>query len=303
MEYVASVAMPAQTAETDRFVAYRVRWRAFDGVYGEGLLLQPKGKVVARVIAVPDADQIPEVIAGLRAGLNPDSQYARRLAENGCEVIVPTLFDRSDRFSQNPEIEAVTNQPHREFIYRQGYVLGRHVIGIEVQKLRSALDWFSRHDQATQVPLGVVGWGEGGLLAFYTAALDPRVDSVLVSGYFGKREQLWSEPMYRNVFGLLVEFGDAEIARLIVPRTLVIEPAAHPLIKAASTRAAPREPAAAGRLEPPAPEEVSAEASRARHLAGPYGSSIRLLEESGADGPLSGRALLPFLQSLDHLLR
>src|SRR5205823_2038365 len=53
--------------------------------------------------------------------------------------------------------------------------------------------------------------------------IDPRIDSTVVSGYFGPREHLWEEPIYRNVWGLLRDFGDAEIARLVAPRSLVIE--------------------------------------------------------------------------------
>ena len=63
--------------------------------------------------------------------------------------------------------------------------------------------------------MGVVGYGEGGLIGFYAAAMDERIDAALVSGYFGPREDLWKEPIYRNVWGLLRQFGDAEIASLI----------------------------------------------------------------------------------------
>ena len=70
---------------------------------------------------------------------------------------------------------------------------------------------------------GVAGYGEGGLIAFYTAAIDKRVDATFVSGYFSSRQKVWDEPIYRNVWALLTEFGDAEIASLIAPRTLVIE--------------------------------------------------------------------------------
>ncbi|WP_372933443.1 alpha/beta hydrolase family protein, partial [Mariniphaga sediminis] len=45
----------------------------------------------------------------------------------------------------------------------------------------------------------------------------------LVSGYFAPREKVWKEPIYRNVWGLLKEFGDAEIASLIAPRSFVVE--------------------------------------------------------------------------------
>jgi hypothetical protein len=39
---------------------------------------------------------------------------------------------------------------------------------------------------------------------------------------------VWAEPIYRNVWGLLREFGDAEIAGLILPRTLLVEHCAAP---------------------------------------------------------------------------
>src|SRR5205085_791273 len=35
------------------------------------------------------------------------------------------------------------------------------------------------------------------------------------ANYFGKREEMWKEPIYRNVWGLLTEFGDAEVASLL----------------------------------------------------------------------------------------
>jgi dienelactone hydrolase len=76
--------------------------------------------------------------------------------------------------------------------------------------------------------LGVAGYAEGGLVAFYAAAVDPRVDAALVSGYFECRQRLGAEPIYRTVWGLLREFGDAEIATLIAPRGLVVEHSAVP---------------------------------------------------------------------------
>src|SRR5205085_134807 len=148
-------------------------------------------------------DQTPEMIAGLAPGVPAASQFARRLTENGCEVIVPTLIDRSDKFSGSPRLERTTNQPGREWIYRQSYELGRHVIGYEVQKILAAVDWCAARNRDASVPIAVAGWGEGGLLAFYSAALDPRIDAAVVSGHFARRESVWSEPIDRNLFGLL----------------------------------------------------------------------------------------------------
>ncbi|MEY4939370.1 MAG: hypothetical protein RIQ93_1105 [Verrucomicrobiota bacterium] len=230
LEYVSSPSMPAKVAETDTFTAWAVKWPVLDGIEGEGLLLEPKRPLIARIIAIPDADQTPEEITGLAAGSSPQTAFARRLAENGCRVLIPTLANRADDFSGSPRLQRFTNQPHREWIYRQAFVMGRHVIGYEVQKVLAAVDWFAREDQAQRLPLGVVGWGEGGLTAFHSAAVDRRIDGTLVSGYFSARERVCDEPIYRNLFGQLNEFGDAEIAQLIVPRQLLIEAAIAPLV-------------------------------------------------------------------------
>ena len=79
----------------------------------------------------------------------------------------------------------MTNQPHREFVYRMAFEMGRHVIGYEIQRVLAAVDWFTR--DSNHPPVGVYGHGEGGMLALYSAAIDPRVRAVGVSGYFGPR--------------------------------------------------------------------------------------------------------------------
>lgn len=298
LELVAGPGSPPLAAETDRFTAQAVRWPVLDGVWGEGLLLRPKSPVRARVVALPDADQTPEMVAGLAPGLPVAAQYARRLAENGCEVIVMTLVDRGDSFSRNPRIGRSTNQPHREWIYRQAYEMGRHVIGYELQKVLSATDWLDRQGGGSRVPIGVAGWGEGGLLAFYSAALDTRIAAAAVSGYFGPREGIWQEPIYRNVFGLLGEFGDAEITRLVVPRGLVIETARMPAVEGPPAPRAGFTGAAPGRIVTPPEAEVRAEVARARQLAGPWAEAIVTVSPTGGTEALGEPVLLRLLQAL-----
>jgi len=211
--------------ETSKFRIFQVRWPVLNRVYGEGLLLQPKTKAVANIIALPDADQTPEQIAGLSPGVPQNSQFARRLAENGFQVLIPVLISRSSYvFPGKAE-----QQTYREWIYRQAFHMGRHIIGYEVQKVLSAVDWF-KQSADKDLKVGVAGYSEGGLIAFYSAAVDKRIDAVLVSGYFNSRQKVWDEPIYRNVWGLLTEFGDAEITTLIAPRPIVIEYSSIPEI-------------------------------------------------------------------------
>ncbi|WP_410968617.1 dienelactone hydrolase family protein, partial [Salmonella sp. SAL4443] len=77
-------------------------------------------------------------------------------------------------------------QTYREWLYRQSFHMGRHIIGYEVQKVISAIDWFKFSD-TKDLKIGVVGYCEGGLIAFYSAAVDKRIDAVMVSGYFNSR--------------------------------------------------------------------------------------------------------------------
>jgi dienelactone hydrolase len=264
LEYVASTRQPALVGRGKGYKIFAVRWPVWPGVYGEGLLLDPEAAPVARVVALPDAGWQPEALAGLDSEISPAAQFARRLAENRCQVLIPVLIDRKDTWSGIPSIR-MTNQPHREWIYRMAFEAGRHIIGYEVQKVRAAVDWFEAENTAHRVPLAVAGYGEGGLIALYSAALDTRIGVALVSGYFQPREQLWKEPIYRDTWALVREFGDGEIAGLVAPRALVVEPAAVPEVN--GPPAATRERAGAapnGALTTPALDEVRREIERAR---------------------------------------
>jgi dienelactone hydrolase len=187
----------------------RARWQVLDRVTGEGCYTEPTGTPKAGVVLLPDAGQAPEQLLPLAAAF----------ARVGCRVIVPALVNRATRIFTLAGTPARSTQTNREWIYRQAFHMGRHIIGYEVQNVLAALDWLH---QESALPLGVMGTGEGGLIALYSAALDPRIQVTLVSEYFNRREALWREPIDRNIWGLLREFGDAEIATLIAPRTLIV---------------------------------------------------------------------------------
>jgi dienelactone hydrolase len=296
MELVATTDRPALLAECEAYAVYTVRWEALEGVHGEGLLLRPQAPPVARVIALPDCDWTPEMLVGLAPGIEPRAQFARRLAESGCEVLVPLLLNRDDTFSGSPAVR-YTNQPHREFVYRMAFEVGRHIIGYEVQKVLAAVDWCAA--QGDQ-PVGVIGYGEGGLLSFYAAACDERIDAACVSGYFQPRENLYQEPIYRNVFGLLEQFGEAEIASLVAPRALIIEACSHPEVEGPPAPREGRNGAAPGRLTTPPFAEVQREFERARGLwpKGPDFGTAPVLVGDGDGPPGSDAALQACLEAL-----
>ncbi len=263
MELVATPEQSSLLGRGEGYEVHAVRWAVLEGLDTEGLLLRPEGAPKALIVALGDCDWTPEMLAGLTEDLPPEAQYARRLAESGCMVVIPTLLDRECTFAGNPDVR-MTNQPHREFVYRAAYQMGRHVIGYEVHGMLAAVDWFLTSNDA---PVGVIGAGEGGLLALYAAAVDKRINAAAVSGYFGPREQLWEEPIYRNVWALLHEFGDAGIASLIAPRPLIIEAAPSVEIDGPPpAESGRRRTAAPGRIRTPDVAAVEQEIARARGL-------------------------------------
>ncbi|MBW3543397.1 MAG: dienelactone hydrolase family protein [Planctomycetes bacterium] len=290
-ELVATVGGSALVGRGEGYDIFAVRWpvladpdpnRETVVVHGEGLLLVPtKAEPIADVVAIPDADQTPEQIVGLAEGVPAQSQFARRLAESGCRVIVPVLVSRELKPRMRPGAGGGATLTNREYVYRSAFELGRHIIGYELQKVLAAVDWFAKEAEGSDAKIGVVGYGEGGMLAMYAAALDTRIDDCTVSGYFGPRESIWSQPLDRNVFRLLREFGDAEIAGMIVPRKLTIDAARGPQVELPGQGGAPATLASAG------PNAVAGEFERidslAKAFAGELGRFLVLVnsEEKG----------------------
>jgi dienelactone hydrolase len=287
-------------ASGDAYKVYAVRWPVLQGVDAEGLLLEPNGETVSQIVALPDADCSPESAIGLAPGVPTEAQFARRLAENGCRVLVPTLINREDTWSGNEHLGIRTNLTHREYVYRMAYEMGRHVIGYEVQKVLAAVDWFSQDARAP--PVGVMGYGEGGLLALYSAAADTRINAACVSGYFTTRQGLWQEPLYRNVWTLLQEFGDAEIAGLIAPRALIVEASHGPQIPGPPPATDGRlNSAASGAIVSPDPSDVQAEVERARPVFAQLnvpGNLSLVVSGNGQGKPGSDDAIRAFLRGL-----
>ena len=290
-----AVAEPAES-EVTAYHIHAIRWpiladpdpsRSIVSVYGEGLLLEPVGgkTPVANVVAIPDCDQSPSQICGLKPGIAPEFQFARRLAERNCRVVVPMLISR--KIQTRGGRAKLTN---REYIYRSAYELGRHVIGYEVQSVRAVIDSFD-----PSLPVGVIGSGEGGRLALAAAAIDQRIGTVCLGGSFGASESVWQDPADRNVFGWLSEFGNAEMLTMVAPRSVVINHANVPSQSFDGVGGG-----APGTIRPIPLAEGQREVERARSLIRPLMKQIswHLYETDYAAAPCNHSTIDQFLQLL-----
>lgn len=277
------VGKPGQSsllASNEWLEVHEVRWPAFRVVWAEGLLLVPKGNVIADIIAIGDADSSPETIAGMTD--DETFAYAKSLASMGCRVLVPNIL--SHRMEKR---NGRANLTDREYIYRSAFELGRHLIGYEVQMVLAGVDWFSSDGAAgdgvaTQGgksrPIGVVGWGTGGMISLYAGAVDHRISAIAVSGYVDDRTAMWNHPLDRNIFGLLERFNDGEILAL-GPNHILVEAAKGPELTLPSEGGAPAE------LKSPNRDDVVRQVARGQYLAKQLGRATKIeFVSSGKDG-------------------
>lgn len=279
----------AQTsyAAGEGWTASRARWPVLEGVDASGLWVQPRDKAqrAFQAVVIPDAGQTPEDLIGI--GKNADRSWpvASLLAAAGGEVIVTTPISRHREARRGRAV--MTDQ---EFLYRSAFELGRHALGYQAHEALAAVDVLSglqRPDpkgSQQKLPIIVVGWGEGGWIALHVAAVSDSVDAACVSGHFQAREQVWQEPIHRNVQGLLEAFGDAELAAMVAPRHLIIDNIPGAQVEIGGDGGAP------GRLSGPEPSAAAAEFARAQDLLKPWQleKHIQLVEPAEArkvDGP------------------
>jgi dienelactone hydrolase len=223
-ELIATTSQSALIAKGKSFEVFAVRWPVVREIQAEGLLLVPTGRTpLADVIVIPSAEQTPEQLIGLAKGIAVEAQFSRFLGQSGCRVLIPTTISRRMQKRSFGGGDRGANLTDREFVYRPAFEMGRHILGYEVQQVLAGVDWFAREAGKVKRKIGVIGYGDGGQIALYAGALDQRIDATCVSGYFGPREDLWKEPLDRNVQGLVETFGDAEVASMIFPRSLVID--------------------------------------------------------------------------------
>lgn len=280
-EILAAPGTPSIIAQSSSYQVEAIRWpvlgdpspqgQGLTSTTGEGLLLTPKSEIRACVVVLPDADQTPEQLAGLDPQWPAGQQLARILAESGCRVVVPALISR-----QREKRLGRADLTQREYLHRAAFELGRTLAGYEVQSALAIVDWFKR--EHPQLPTAIAGHGEGGMEALFAGAVDTRLSVTAVSGFFGPREGSWKEPIERNFFGLLRDFGAAELAMLCAPRQLLISTAAGPQLTLAGNGGAPAE------LVSPSRDQAAFELSKAVARLGSLGGTLRLVDPS-ADAP------------------
>ena len=183
------------------------------------------------VVALHGTCGSPERIMGLQ-GDDYHHSFGLELAKQGYFVYAPLISTRAT--TDVTQCIAPTNDERNQLDHR-AIVLGERLVGIEIGKLISTLDYLSNNQLIISNRIGTYGISLGGLLSFYWGALDERLNTVVVSQYIEDQTEKLVDRDYETAYwkyensdytlfnDSLLYFTDVEIATMIVPRKLFIE--------------------------------------------------------------------------------
>ncbi|HWB05231.1 MAG TPA: hypothetical protein VG796_19520 [Verrucomicrobiales bacterium] len=251
-----------EAATTGSSAIERVEWDVVRNVKSEGLLATVGKEGTLRIIVLPDIGTTPEQMFGLEPGIPPERQWALRCAglPKASLVACPALLDRRKGAPMPVRPSALTQ---REVLWRAGFELGRTLTAYDLQSIFALIDGIQKTGGAG--PIAIIGSGESGRLALLAAAIDSRISTVMIEGTLAPMENQWEEPIDRTVFGLVREFGTAELIAMIVPRRVISGPSGWPSLTITDEGGN-----APGKLSEPPAAVQKAEADRADAMLPPF---------------------------------
>ncbi len=151
--------------------------------------------------------------------------FACELARQGLTVIAPEIACFGEREHRYTRVPAPTTC-HNAATFAM--MLGTSVVALRVADARACIDYALTLPGVQKV--GVMGISGGGMLAFFTAALDQRIAAAVISGYFcdWRKSILSLQHCTCNFVPGLLQLGELhDIAGLIAPRPLLVENGTH----------------------------------------------------------------------------
>lgn len=222
------------TAQKDGYVQQKVEISSERGVrlpvyiltpeigqapYPAVIALHGHGSGVQEVIGEPQSEQIAEHMRRC------NHDYGRQLAQQGFLVLAP----EQRAFGERREMEDVVQAPGQSSCRQasmNAMLLGRTMIGMRVWDVMRIIDYAQQTGLVKTDTLACVGLSGGGTVTTFATAMDPRITTAVISGYFCTWE--WSIMAMRHcednyVPGILQHAEMADIGALIAPRPLLIE--------------------------------------------------------------------------------
>ncbi|HIM10019.1 TPA: hypothetical protein EYM26_04360 [Candidatus Poribacteria bacterium] len=205
------------TEKFEKFTLHRVIYDSRSDSPVPAYLLIPHRIREKRPAVLCIHGHVPEGKANLVFG---DGQYGvpygRELAEQGLVTLCPDNAGMGERAHPSGGCD---------FLWRRLNLLGHDLTGYRVYDLIRSVDYLQSLSEVDETRIGIAGLSGGCWLGIVHAALDPRVQAAILSGYFTTFAQTsWFGHCichHPKGIGELCEMPD--IAGLIAPRPIFVE--------------------------------------------------------------------------------
>ena len=205
------------TEKFEKFTLHRVIYDSRSDSPVPAYLLIPHGIREKSPAVLCIHGHVPEGKANLVFG---DGQYGvpygRELAEQGLVTLCPDNAGMGERAHPSGGCD---------FLWRRLNLLGHDLTGYRVYDLIRSVDYLQSLSEVDETRIGIAGLSGGCWLGIVHAALDPRVQAAILSGYFTTFAQTsWFGHCichHPKGIGELCEMPD--ITGLIAPRPIFVE--------------------------------------------------------------------------------
>ena len=160
---------------------------------------------------------------------NPDGyhrDFAAQLADRGFVVAAPEISCFGERQFTNTTFRAngLNGSCHNVATYAT--MLGKSAAGLRVMDGMRVVDYLQTLEFVDAEHIGAMGISGGGMHAFFSAAVDPRITAAVISGYFCD----WRHSILSifhctcNFVPGILNIGElSDLAGLIAPRPMLVE--------------------------------------------------------------------------------
>ncbi len=201
-------------SEDSRSRVYRINLDVLGAVRAYGLLFLPRDRGrYPLVLAQHGGLGAPELAAGLTDGSSANyNALIGGLRDHPVAIFAPQLLVWHD--GQRPAFDQ--NLLDREFRH-----LGGSRAAMDLQTLRTFLNWLVTYEEIDASRIGMAGLSYGGFYTLYLTALEPRIRVAVSSCFINDRYRYnWEDWVWT---GSACQFLDSEVARMICPRPLFLE--------------------------------------------------------------------------------
>ncbi len=189
------------------------------------LLLETEpGLRIPMTLTIPPGGAKREAMLYLNsAGVSADREKIEALVASGTAVLA---FDPRG-WSGNASSSSSDEYSSEWQLAQRALLIGRPLVGMQVYDALRAFDYLAQRQEVNGLKIGITGVGQGGVVALFAGALEPRIASVTAEGSVASYMTIARAERHAGMIGVVVpgvlrEFDLPDVAGMIAPRPLYL---------------------------------------------------------------------------------